>query len=482
MILWTSFGHINRGGMNLGQELAFQHAYFIGLGGIGMSAIAEILLDRGFRVSGSDIAPSKQLDKLVEKGVTVHIGQVGENVTEDVDVVVRSTAISDNNPEVVKALALGVPIVHRSIMLSYLMRDAKAICVAGAHGKTTTSSMIALVLERNALDPTIVVGGIINEIGSNAKNGQSEWLVAEADESDGSFVNLLPWYSVITNIEEDHLDHYKDIDEIRSIFRTFVSKNNAQGHILICADCDESMSLKEEAPAPVKTYGFNAAADYVICNHKQEGMRNEADIFYQNKLLGHLVLQIPGDHNITNATAAVIVGMDLGLNFEQCASVLADFSGTRRRFQLAGEVNNIKVIDDYAHHPTEIEKTIAAALAAHDGRVLAVFQPHRYTRTRFLAKEFGKALSGADQVYLLDVYPAGEDPIDGVSSQLIADHIPDHAETEIIAEPDLANHLANVLIPGDMLLVMGAGSIWKQAPQIVDALKAKYDGAASLHA
>ena len=313
---------------------------------------------------------------------------------------------------------------------------------------------------------------MISEIGSNAKNGKGEWFVAEADESDGSFINLLPWYAVITNIEEDHLDHYKDIIEIRESFKQFLNKTNPQGRCLLCADNDESFGIASQSPVPMKTYGFHERSQYRIKNHQQTGMKNEADIYNGDRFIGHLELQVPGRHNIANATAAVVTCMDVGLTFDEVASVLKEYKGTRRRFQHQGTVAGIAVYDDYAHHPTEIAATLEAARAMHEkGRVIAIFQPHRYSRTQFLATSFAAALSQADAVYLLDVFPAGELPIEGVSSQLIVDQIDPGKHAQVVNDEYLTSGFISTLEPGDLVLVLGAGSIWKQAPLIVKALE-----------
>lgn len=460
--------------MNL--EQTFNHVHFIGIGGIGMSAVAEVMLERGYTISGSDLNESDQVQMLRGRGATIYVPQRAENITDDIDLVVRSTAIQENNVEYKAALEKGIPVVHRSEMLGYLMQSQKAICVAGSHGKTTTSSMIALCLEKNDLDPTIVVGGVISDIGSNAKNGKGEWFVAEADESDGSFINLLPWYAVITNIEEDHLDHYKDIVEIRESFKQFLNKTNPEGRCLLCADNDESFGIASQSPVPMKTYGFHERSQYRIKNHSQVGMKNEADIYNGDRFLGHLVLQVPGKHNISNATAAVVACMDVGLTFEEVASVLKDYKGTRRRFQHQGTVNDISVYDDYAHHPTEIAATLDAARAMHEtGRIVAIFQPHRYSRTQFLATSFAEALSQADEVMLLDVFPAGEAPIEGVSSQLIVDQIDPDKHAQVVNDEYLTSGFISTLQPGDLVLVLGAGSIWKQAPLIVKALEERHE-------
>ena len=456
-------------------QVKYNHVHFIGIGGIGMSAIAEVMLERGFKISGSALNESDQVQMLRGRGATINIPQKADNITDDIDLVVRSTAIRENNVEFQAAREKNIPVVHRSEMLGYLMQEQKAICVAGSHGKTTTSSMIALCFEKNGLDPTIVVGGVISDIGSNAKNGKGEWFVAEADESDGSFINLLPWYTVITNIEEDHLDHYKDIDEIRTTFKKFLHKTNPQGRCLLNADCEESFAIAAQSPVPMKTYGFHERSQYRIMNHKQVGMKNEADIYNGDNFIGHLELHVPGKHNISNATAAVVVGLDAGLTFEQIAASLKAYKGTRRRFQHQGTVNNIAIYDDYAHHPTEIAATLEAARAAHDGRIVAVFQPHRYSRTQFLAKEFAHSLSQADEVVLLDVFPAGEAPIEGVSSHLIADQVDADKHAQVVNDEYLTSGFVNTLQEGDLVLVLGAGSVWKQAPLIVKALEEKYE-------
>lgn len=457
------------------QKKRIDHVHFIGIGGIGMSAVAEVMLERGYTVSGSDLNESDQVQMLRGRGATIHVPQRAENITDDIDLVVRSTAIRESNVEYKAAVEKGIPVVHRSQMLGHLMENQKAICVAGSHGKTTTSSMIALCLEKNGLDPTIVVGGVISDIGSNAKNGKSEWFVAEADESDGSFINLLPWYAVITNIEEDHLDHYKDINEIRDSFKQFLNKTNPEGRCLLCADNDESFGIASQSPVPMKTYGFHERSQYRIKNHRQSGMKNEADIYNGDRFVGHLELQVPGKHNIANATAAVVTCMDVGLSFEEIAAVLKDYKGTRRRFQLQGTVGDISVYDDYAHHPTEIRATLEAARAMHDsGRIIAIFQPHRYSRTQFLAAQFAEALSQADEVVLLDVFPAGEAPIEGVSSQLIVDQVDPAKHAQVVNDEYLTSGFISTLKPGDLVLVLGAGSIWKQAPLIVKALEERH--------
>lgn len=451
------------------QETKQTHIYFMGIGGIGMSGIAEILLDFGYRVSGSDIKISNVVERLQKKGATIYIGQRAENITEDIDYVVRSTAIRDTNEELVRVKELHLPILHRSEMLAKLMEDKKAICVAGAHGKTTTSSMIALAMELAQKDPTIVVGGEIAQIGSNAKSGKSQYLVAEADESDGSFVNLHPWMTVITNIEEDHLDHYKNLDAIRDAFRAFVQLPGANGVAILNYDCQETRQLALYAPGKVVSYGFSADAYIRGENYRQVQGENLVDVYQNDLLLGTLKLQVPGQHNISNALAAVAAGLEIGMSFSEIASGLQAFGGARRRFQLLGIVQNIQIIDDYAHHPTEVAATIEAAKGVHTGRVVAVFQPHRYSRTKFLAEKFAKSFANADEIVLTDVYSAGELLAEGAESDVIASHM--ERAPHRVAREQLNPFLVEFLRPGDMVLMMGAGNIWQNSVQLVEDLK-----------
>lgn len=450
--------------------MIFKRVHFIGIGGIGMSALAEILLANGYEVSGSDLSDSRRLEKMRSEGAKIALSQKAENIEDGIDIVVRSTAIRETNPEYIEAKRRGLTIWHRSEMLAFLMRNKKAICVAGSHGKTTTSSMISLMFHDLGLDPTVVVGGVINEIGSNALAGKSEWLVAESDESDGSLINLLPWASIVTNIEEDHLDHYKDLHAIKLVFETFVQKTNPEGYCILCADCPEALSLKEFSPAKTITYGFNAEADYRIARHYQKDGHNCADLYAKDRFIGTLALDIPGKHNILNATAAVALGDLLGLDFAEMAKSLGRFHGTKRRFQTIDEIDGIKLIDDYAHHPTEIKATLDAARSCHEGRVVAVFQPHRYTRTKFLAESFATALQDADAVYLMEIYPAGEDPIEGVNSALIANYFPEN-NVKVLDEKDISEALLPEIHSGDMVIFMGAGSVWREGEKFADCLR-----------
>ncbi|MBO5428497.1 MAG: UDP-N-acetylmuramate--L-alanine ligase [Peptococcaceae bacterium] len=457
-----------QGGLALqGNEV--KHIYFMGIGGIGMSGIAEILLDFGYRVSGSDIKVSNVTERLQKKGAEIYIGQRAENITADIDYAVRSTAIRETNEEYMRVKELGLPVLHRSQMLAKLMEEKKAICVAGAHGKTTTSSMISLAMELAGKDPTIVVGGEIAQIGSNAKSGNGDYLVAEADESDGSFLNLHPWMTVITNVEEDHLDHYQDLDAIRNAFIDFVKLPGESGVAVLNYDCPETRQLAQYAAGKVVSYGMADDAQVRGANVRQEQGESMVDVYQHGQLLGTLRLHVPGMHNISNALAAVAAGLEIGMTFDELAAGLKEFGGARRRFQLLGVVQNIQIIDDYAHHPTEVAATIEAAKGVHDGRVVAVFQPHRYSRTKFLAEKFAEAFDAADEVVLTDVYAAGEDLSEGAESDIIAQHM--QRPAHLVAREQLNKFLQGFVKPGDMVLMMGAGNIWQNSIQLVEDLK-----------
>ena len=457
-----------QGGLALqGNEV--KHIYFMGIGGIGMSGIAEILLDFGYRVSGSDIKVSNVTERLQKKGAEIYIGQRAENITADIDYAVRSTAIRETNEEYMRVKELGLPVLHRSQMLAKLMEEKKAICVAGAHGKTTTSSMISLAMELAGKDPTIVVGGEIAQIGSNAKSGNGDYLVAEADESDGSFLNLHPWMTVITNVEEDHLDHYQDLDAIRNAFIDFVKLPGDSGVAVLNYDCPETRQLAQYAAGKVVSYGMADDAQVRGANVRQEQGESLVDVYQHGQLLGTLRLHVPGMHNISNALAAVAAGLEIGMTFDELAAGLKEFGGARRRFQLLGVVQNIQIIDDYAHHPTEVAATIEAAKGVHDGRVVAVFQPHRYSRTKFLAGKFAEAFDAADEVVLTDVYAAGEDLSEGAESDIIAQHM--QRPAHLVAREQLNKFLQGFVKPGDMVLMMGAGNIWQNSIQLVEDLK-----------
>lgn len=455
-----------------------QHVHFIGIGGSGMNGIAIILLGMGYKVSGSDLKPSAVTERLAELGATCYIGHSGENLG-NAELVVASTAIPPDNEELVAAKLRGLPVVHRSEMLAWLMKMQKGIAIAGAHGKTTTTSMVALVLEKNDIQPTIVIGGELTEIGGNAKLGRGEYLVAEADESDGSFLKLDPFIEVITNIEDDHLDYYKTMENILAAFREFLAKVPENGLAVVCLDDPRLRELLDDFNRPYETYALeNPEADYMFKNIRLNGNVTAGDVYYQGAYIGTLRLKVHGRHNLSNALAVVAVGRFIGLDFDAIASVLENFTGAGRRFQLTGEVNGIRVIDDYAHHPTEIKATLKAAVQVKTGRVVSVFQPHRYSRTAILGERFGEAFADADIIIISDLYSAGEHPIEGISAETIISAIERHDGREVIYLPtktDIVNFLVPTVRPGDMVLTMGAGDIWNAGVELVARLKERQD-------
>jgi UDP-N-acetylmuramate--alanine ligase len=451
-----------------------QHVHFIGIGGSGMCGIARIMLGLGYRVTGSDLKGSTATRNLEALGATCFRGHAGEYLG-DADLVVASTAIPSNNPELLEARQRKLRILHRSEMLAWLMRRQKGIAIAGAHGKTTTTSMAALVLEKNNLDPTIIIGGELKEIGGNAKLGGGEYLVAEADESDGSFLKLDPFIEIITNIEDDHLDYYKSVENVEAAFGEFIAKVPKDGLAVVCLDDARIRELLAGYNGPCQTYALECPdADYTGRNLRMEGELTVGEVYFHNNYLGDLGLRVPGRHNFLNALAVVALGRFIGLPFEGIAAALSDFRGAGRRFQLTGEVNGIKVIDDYAHHPSEIKATLKAAGQLKTGRLISVFQPHRYTRTAILGERFGEAFSAADIIIISDIYSAGEKPIEGVSADIIIKAIEKHEGRKAIYLPtrqEIVDYLARTARPGDMILTMGAGDIWNAGVELVNRLK-----------
>jgi len=455
--------------------------HFIGIGGAGMSGIAKVLLDLGYKVSGSDLNVTDTTKRLEENGALVYAGHKAANVVEAVDTVVVSSAIPEENEEVIKAKQLNIPVIQRAEMLARLMKNQKAICIAGAHGKTTTTSMIALVLEKNNYDPTVIVGGELNDIGGNAKLGRGDYLVAEADESDGSFLKLLPWSTVITNIEDDHLDHYGSLENIVQAFNEFVDLGSPEGFSILCIDNPSVRRLTEHVPGKLITYGLNEDAHYTARDIRYQGLVTRAKIYYHDNFIGELELNVPGKHNISNALAAIAVGREFGIDFSDICKAMVGFQGVQRRFQLIGRVNNIQIVDDYAHHPTEIKATLQAARNSHGGRIIAVFQPHRYTRTKFLAKEFAQSFALADKLILDEIYSAGEKPIPGVSTQNIVDHLDPQMDAEYFKDRKvLLENLAALVEPGDLVLTLGAGNIWRVGVDLVDILLKEKEALASV--
>ncbi|MCX7626585.1 MAG: UDP-N-acetylmuramate--L-alanine ligase [Candidatus Sumerlaeaceae bacterium] len=459
--------------------------HFVGIGGVGMSGIAHLLLQEGIKVSGSDVKESSYTRALREAGAVVFIGHRAENVHGASEVVV-STAIKPTNPEIIEARRLGIPIRHRSEKLAELLDARRGITVAGTHGKTTTSSMAATMLTHVGFAPSFAVGGTINTEASNARGGKSEWFVAEADESDGSLVNFHPEFAIVTNIELDHTDFYEKIEQVYDVFRAHIQNIKRGGTLLACCD-DEGVrkvlgsfgttvgksSRIRNNEIKLACYGLSPDATYQAKVSQIEAGYCQFQVFKCGLLQGEIRLSVPGLHNVLNALAVFALGCEIGIATDKIIEALHSFRGVRRRFQIVGKNEHFLVIDDYAHHPTEIRATLAAARATHSGRIIALFQPHRYSRTKSLADEFGAAFADADVVVLADIYPASEDPIANVSSELILESLKKHGHPRAFyvgaldsAEEFVVAHAQ----PGDLILTLGAGDVTKCAPALAKKL------------
>ncbi|MHB8511221.1 MAG: UDP-N-acetylmuramate--L-alanine ligase [Actinomycetota bacterium] len=449
--------------------------HLIGLGGAGMSALARVLVAQGSRVSGSDLKETRGLAALRALGVIAHVGHKPANL-EGARVVVVSSAIPSHNPEIVAARNAGIPVLQRAQVLAMLMRDRKSIAVAGTHGKTTTTSMIATVLRHAGLDPTFLIGGDLNETGTNAHAGSGEWLVAEADESDGSLLWLAPDIAIVTNIEADHLDYYANEDEIRQTFRAFVSHLRSGGVAIVCADDPGARELAGQESLTVVTYGFSPDANWSarVIERRPSGVH--AQVQHEGKTYD-LRLEISGDHNVRNALAAMAAAHVAGVDPIVSARELGQFGGVARRFELRGRAAGVTVVDDYAHHPTEIRATLASARERGWNRIIAVFQPHRYSRTKAMARELGAALGAADAAVVTDVYSAGEHPIPGVSGKSVIDGMlessPSIHAAYIPARSEIADYVARRAHEGDLVITLGAGDITMIAGEILDLLSTR---------
>ncbi len=448
-----------------------QHIHFVGIGGIGMSGIAEVLANLGYEVSGSDLKESAVTERLRSLGITVHLGHEGRAI-EGAQVVVISSAVKGDNPEVVAARGAKVPVIPRGEMLAELMRMKYGIAVAGSHGKTTTTSMVAQLLGQGGIDPTIVIGGKLGTIGSNAKLGKGPFLVAEADESDGSFLLLNPTLAVITNIDREHLDHYKDLDEIQEAFVTFANKIPFYGSVFLCLDDANAAAVRPRLKRQVRTYGTHPQVDIRAREIRQEGFRTYFKVTAHGEDLGAFSLGVPGHHMVLNALAAIGVALELDVKPEVIRASLASFTGADRRFQLKGEKGGVLVVDDYGHHPTEIAATLASARAGFpERRIIAAFQPHRYSRTKALLEEFGTAFFLADAVLVTDIYPAGEPPIAGLDGARVVEALRAHGQKEVHLVnrvEDLPEQLLRQTRPGDLLLTFGAGTITQVGQAFLD--------------
>ncbi len=449
----------------------FQHIHFVGIGGIGMSGIAEVLLNLGYRVSGSDVKRTAITDRLEKLGGIIYEGHNAASI-EGAHVIVTSTAVRPDNPEVIEAVRKQIPVIPRAEMLAELMRLKYGIAIAGSHGKTTTTSMTAYVLTQGGLDPTVVVGGRLNAWGSNAKLGKGDLILVEADESDKSFLKLSPTIAVVTNIDREHLDFYKDLEDIQAHFVQFVNKVPFYGAVIICLDDPNVQAIIPQITRRMITYGMTAQADIsatqVEVMHDRFG--SAFNVKYRGQDLGRVQLNVPGMHNVSNAMAAIAVGLDLELSFEIIASALETFRGAERRFQVKGtRPDNILVVDDYGHHPTEIRATLAAAKSS-GRRLVTLFQPHRYTRTAALREDFARSFYDADVVLLTDIYAASEEPIEGVTAQALAEDIErfGHRNVRYVGSVEQgAQAIADVVQPNDLVLTLGAGSVWKAGEEFL---------------
>jgi len=438
--------------------------HFVGIGGTGMCGIAEVLANLGYEVSGSDLADGDSVRRLRRLGCRVEIGHAKENLGS-AQVVVVSTAVGAANPEVAAAREAGIPVIPRAEMLAELMRMKFGIAVAGAHGKTTTTWLCSLVVDQGGFDPTIVVGGRLRAFDSNARLGQGRFLVAEADESDGSFLRLSPTLAVITNLDREHLEHYGSMEKLRATFVEFANKVPFYGAAIVCLDDPLARGLLPDLERRVIGYGFSEDAEVRAVNRRREGSRTVFAVERSGEHAGEISLAVPGDHNVRNALAAVAVGLELGVDWSGIASALHDFSGISRRMEIRSDADGILVIDDYAHHPTELAATLSACRDAYpDRRLVAVFQPHRFTRTRDLAREFGPPLAQADRLVVTSIYAAGEAPIPGVDARTILDAVGRagaRAASLVENWEDAVDLILPETRPGDVVLTLGAGDVWK---------------------
>jgi UDP-N-acetylmuramate--alanine ligase len=479
-----------------------QRVHFVGIGGIGMSGIAEVLLNLGYKISGSDLKRSSVTDRLKSMGATVFEGHAAENVA-GADVVVTSSAITAANPEVAEAAKLHVPVIQRAEMLAELMRLKYGIAIAGMHGKTTTTSMVAAVLAAGGLDPTVVVGGRVDAMGSNARLGRSQYLVAEADESDRSFLKLSPILSVVTNIDREHMDCYRNMQDVKRAFLDFMDRVPFYGMVVVCNDDPILRRLLPKVRRRMVTYGTRKGSDFLISINTGRGATSSRaenasledgalapegplhawagkpvppqsfQVTYRGADLGEFRLHVPGLHNVLNATAAIAVGIGLDIPVAHIREALEHFRGVDRRFQLHGEVGGVAVIDDYGHHPTEIRATLAAARQCGYRKIHVIFQPHRYTRTRDLMEEFATAFSDADSLFVLDIYPASEQPIEGITGEALTRRIVEKSAKSILyvgSFDDAVSAATFVAQPGDIILTLGAGSVSQLGPMLLEKL------------
>ncbi|MCX6560397.1 MAG: UDP-N-acetylmuramate--L-alanine ligase [Candidatus Aminicenantes bacterium] len=450
-----------------------KHIHMIGIGGTGMNGIAEVLINLGYKVTGSDVGTNEATLRLTKLGAKVAQGHQAENI-HGADVVVTSTAIKEANVEVREARRLQIPVIPRAEMLAELMRMKMGIAVAGSHGKTTTTSIIATVLDKAGFDPTIVVGGRLNTLGANARLGAGNFFVAEADESDRSFLMLSPFIAVLTNIDAEHLDQYKGVEEIKKDFISFANKVPFYCPVILCLDDPNLQSIIPQLERRMITYGFSAQSDIYARDLSFAAFSSRSELHYKGRALGTMKLNVPGKHMVSNAMAAVAVGLDLDIPPGQILESIESYAGTGRRFELKGEPNGIMVVEDYGHHPTEIKATLDGAKRGWERRLVAVFQPHRYTRTAHLLDDFALAFNQADVLMLTEIYPAGETPIPGVSGKGLFEEIVRFGHKDVHFEPEMGRipaALETLLRPGDIVIVLGAGNINRIVPELLERLE-----------
>jgi UDP-N-acetylmuramate--alanine ligase len=452
--------------------------HFVGIGGIGMSGIAELLYNLGYEVTGSDLRDSETTRRLKELGIKVHIGHKTENI-DNAHVVVVSSAVSDDNPEVVEAKRRSIPVIPRAEMLAELARLKYGILVAGAHGKTTTTSLISTILAHGGLDPTVVIGGRLKATGSNARLGQGEFLVAEADESDGSFLRLSPTVAVVTNIDREHMDFFKTMDSLKMAFLSFMNKVPFYGVSIVCIENEHLRELLPSIQRRYITYGFTNEAELCATNIRKGYMSLSFEVIHKGRNIGNFELPMIGAHNVLNSLSAIGVALELQMDVSEIRGALKGFNGIQRRFEFKGEADGVKVFDDYGHHPSEIKATLRAAkegILMKQGRLFVVFQPHRYTRTKDLMDEFSSSFDDADSLVLMDIYSAGEIPIRGISSAVLFDRIKKRGHKNIVYmknREDAIGHIISNLQRGDILLTLGAGDVWKVGEEILNKLKVR---------
>jgi len=450
--------------------------HFIGVGGIGMSGIAEILLDQGFNVSGSDRTLSEVTERLQKLGATIYEGHHAENIAQDVDTVVYSSAVQPDNPEIIEAQKRNIPVVRRAEMLAEVMRLKYGIGIAGTHGKTTTTSMTSLVLMEGGLDPTVIVGGKLSGLGgTNARLGRGEFIVVEADEYDRSFLSIAPTIAVLTTLETDHLDCYRDLEDIKSAFIQFASKVPFYGFIVLCLDEPALLDIMPHlSKKKIVTYGLNPQADVQAVDIRHKDNSTTYTLVRSNQELGTIMLQVPGKHNVQNSLGAITVAMELGVPFKKIKAGIEKFAGVYRRWEKKGEVNDITLYDDYAHHPTECRATLSGVKSGWRRRVICVFQPHLFSRTRDFYEDFGKSFLLSDVLVVTDVYPAREEPIQGVNGELIVNAAKQFGHKDVHYVPDkkeVPAFLKSIVKSGDIVITMGAGDIWKYGEEFLNQVK-----------